>query len=422
MPRKKPSDANFAPPVIERRIGLAGAIFVGLGSMIGAGVFSAVAPAAAIAGPYLLLALLFAAGIAALNATSVAWLAALYPASGGAYVYGRERLGRVWGALAGWVFVLGKLSSCAAMGLTFGGYVDAPRRALWAVAAIAVMTAVNYVGVKKTVALTAAIVCVVLATLGLAVFAIWAGGAASLSRISLSSAAITEGPALMAGAASSALTAATATTPFSISPAAVFRAAGILFFAFAGYARIATLGAEVVEPAKTIPRAIFIALSITVAVYLAVTASALAAFDPAILAASSAPLADAVAGSSFASFAWVVRLGAAIASLGVLLSLIAGVSRTTYAMASAHDLPRALAAVHARYQVPHRAILLTGGAAAAIAAAGGLTSAIALSSFFVLIYYAIAHAAAFTLRDRPRLIPIAGLAVCAAVAASVALA
>lgn len=396
MPRKKPSDA-LATSVIERRIGLGGAIFVGLGSMIGAGVFSAVGPAAAIAGAWSLVALMLAAAIAALNATSVAWLAAIYPASGGAYVYGRERLGRVWGAIAGWVFVVGKVSSCAAMALTFGAYLDAPRRVLWAVAAIAVMTAVNYAGVKKTVVLTAVIVCAVLASLALAVFAIGTGGAGSFSRLS-----------------------------FAASPSWVelFRTAGILFFAFAGYARIATLGAEVLEPAKTIPRAIFAALSITVLVYFAVMASALAALDPAVLARSSAPLADAVAASRFDALAPLIRLGAAIASLGVLLSLIAGISRTMYAMASAspEDLPAFLAAVHAKLGVPHRAILLAGAAAASIAAAGGLTSAIALSSFFVLLYYAIAHASALTLRDRPRIIPAIGLAACIAVAASVALA
>jgi APA family basic amino acid/polyamine antiporter len=196
----------------------------------------------------------------------------------------------------------------------------------------------------------------------------------------------------------------------------------LLFFAFAGYARIATLGEEVVDPARTIPRAIPIALAITLLIYATVIAGALAAAGAGVLARSSAPLADAVRAGRFASLAAVVRIGAAIASLGVLLSLIVGVSRTTFAMAAARDLPPWLDAIHPKHRVPHRAELAIGAAVIALVAAFEVGGAIGFSSFAVLLYYAVTNASALTLprqhgrHSRP--IAVVGLAGCVAVAAS----
>src|SRR5919206_146448 len=135
---------SVTQPALARRLGLGDAVVIGLGSMIGAGVFAAFAPAARAAGSWLLLGLAVAAVVAYCNATASAQLAAQYPTSGGTYVYGRERLGEWWGFLAGWGFVIGKTASCAAMALTFGEYVSGGR--LWldrlvAVAAVIVLTA-----------------------------------------------------------------------------------------------------------------------------------------------------------------------------------------------------------------------------------------------------------------------------------------
>jgi APA family basic amino acid/polyamine antiporter len=358
--------------------------------MIGAGIFAAVAPAAAAAGRAVLPALVVAAGVAWLNATSVAQLARIYPESGGAYVYGRARLGPLWGFLAGWAFVSGKLASCAAMALTFGSYTfpEATLAArLLAIGAVLALTGVNLRGVEKTVAATRAIVVLVLATLGVAVAATLAGGHTDLSTV-LPSAE-------------------------SIEPRGVLQAAGFLFFAFAGYARIATLGEEVRDPSRTIPRAISAALGITLVVYALVIVATLAALDVRVLARSAAPLALAVEGGRFGSVAPVVRLGAAVASLGVLLSLLAGVSRTMFAMAANHDLPTWLAAVHPRTRVPHHAELAAGLAIAASVALVDLRSAIGFSSFGVLFYYAIGNAAAWTLerggRTRPKLLAALGV-------------
>jgi APA family basic amino acid/polyamine antiporter len=361
--------------------------------MIGAGVFAAVGPAARAAGSGLLVGLLIAAFVAYCNAASSAQLAALYPESGGAYAYGRKRLGDLWGFLAGWGFVIGKLASCAAMAMTFAHYAAPGLARPLAVAAVAALTTVNYFGVQKTARLTRAIVGLVLLALATVVAAVWLGGAAEPGRL---------WP--IEGA-----------TPYG-----VLQSAGLLFFAFAGYARIATLGEEVVDPARTIPRAIPLALGITLLVYAAVAVSALAAAGAPALAASPAPLATAVEAGSLTALAPAVRIGATVASLGVLLSLIVGVSRTAFAMAANGDLPRWLAAVHDRYRVPHRAEIGVGVVVAAVAATADVRSAIGFSSFAVLTYYGVANAAALTLdrheRRWPSWVAAVGLAGCALLA------
>lgn len=387
------------PSRLARKLGVGDAVVVGLGSMIGAGVFAAIGPAARAAGNLVVVGLLIAGAVAYCNATSSASLAALYPESGGAYVYGRRRLAEVWGFVAGWAFVVGKLASCAAMALTFAQYV-APSSSRWlvrplAIGAVVSLTAVNYFGIRKTVTLTKVIVGVVLVALGACLFATLAGGTIAMHRL---------WPLDAAG------------------PRGVLQAAGLLFFAFAGYARIATLGEEVVEPARTIPRAIPLALGLTLLLYAAVLVSAVAAAGSSALAASPAPLADAIRGGRFAAVSVAVRAGAAVASLGVLLSLIVGVSRTLFAMAAARDLPASLAAVHPRYHVPHRAELVVGAAVVSLVALLDAGQAIGFSAFTVLGYYAITNAAALTLSRRerrwPRALAALGLAGCVLVAVS----
>jgi APA family basic amino acid/polyamine antiporter len=368
---------------------------LGLGSMLGAGVFAAFGPAAAAAGSGILLALGLAAVVAYANATSSAQLAALYPQSGGTYVYGRERLGPAWGFLAGWGFVVGKVASCGAMALTFGSYAAPSHARAVAVAAVVGLVAVDYRGIEKTVAATRAIVAVVLAALALVVAAALLGGDVEPGRLT---------PVTGDGGAHGLL-----------------QAAGLLCFAFAGYARIATLGEEVRDPRRTIPRAIPVALGIVLVVYAAVAFASLAAVGSERLA-TAAPLLEVVRAGSLAELAPAVRIGAAVASAGVLLSLLAGVSRTAFAMAANRDLPRALAAVHPRYRVPHRAELAIGAVVVLLVSTVDLRSAIGFSSFAVLVYYGIANASALTLgaaeRLWPRWLPVVGLAGCGALALS----
>ncbi|MDX2897136.1 APC family permease, partial [Streptomyces scabiei] len=198
----------------------------------------------------------------------------------------------------------------------------------------------------------------------------------------------------------------------------VLEAAGLLFFAFAGYARIATLGEEVRDPARTIPRAIPLALGIALVVYAAVAVAVLSVLGSGGLGHATAPLADAVRAAGVPGLVPVVRAGAAVAALGSLLALILGVSRTTLAMARDRHLPGALAAVHPRFQVPHRAELAVGAVVAVLAATVDVRGAIGFSSFGVLAYYAIANASAWTLGSAPlaRVVPVIGLAGCAVLA------
>lgn len=380
-------------PELRRTLGVGDAVVIGLGSMIGAGIFAALAPAARAAGSGLLIGLAVAAVVAYCNAASSARLAARYPASGGTYVYGRERLGEFWGYLAGWSFVVGKTASCAAMALTVGAYVWPGQAHAVAVAAVVALTAVNYGGVQKSAWLTRVIVAVVLAVLSCVVVVSLGSGEADAGRLDIGASGGFGG---------------------------VLQAAGLLFFAFAGYARIATLGEEVRDPARTIPRAIPLALGITLVVYACVAVAVLSVLGPGGLGLADAPLADAVRAAGVPELAPVVRTGAAVAALGSLLALILGVSRTTLAMARDRHLPGALAVVHPRFQVPHRAELAVGAVVAVLAATVDVRGAIGFSSFGVLAYYAVANASAWTLDRAPsrRIVPVVGLLGCAVLAFS----
>jgi APA family basic amino acid/polyamine antiporter len=380
------------PPALRRSLGTIDAVTIGLGSMLGAGIFVALAPAAAAAGSALLLGLAIAAVVAYCNATSSARLAVLYPQSGGTYVYGRERLGPFWGYLAGWSFVVGKTASCAAMALTVGVYAWPEYSHAVAVAAVVALTAVNTVGVQKSAWLTRIIVAVVLAVLAAVIVVIVGSGGADVSRLAWHDASVL----------------------------GVLQAAGLSFFAFAGYARIATLGEEVRDPTTTIPRAIRIALGLVLVVYAAVAVAVLAQLGSTATASATAALADAVTSAGHPGWTPVVRAGATVAALGSLLALILGVSRTVLAMARDRRLPPALAAVHQRFGTPYRAELAVGAVVAVLAALVDLRGAIGFSSFAVLVYYAIANVSALTLRGK--VIPTAGLIGCVLLAFSLPLA
>jgi basic amino acid/polyamine antiporter, APA family len=381
-------------PELSRRLGTVDAVVIGLGSMMGAGVFAAFGPAARAAGAGLLIGLAIAAVIAYCNATASAQLAAVYPTSGGTYIYGRERLGPWWGFAAGWGFVVGKTASCAAMALTIGTYaVPGPwwAQRLIAVVAVIGLTALNYRGVTKTAALARILLACTLVALGAVVIAIAIAGVQPSNLIG-------------AGAWSS-------TTVYG-----VLQSAGLLFFAFAGYARIATMGEEVRDPARTIPRAIIVAFGIAVVVYLVVGVAALLAAGPERLAHAAAPLAEALRAVGAAPLLPVVAVGATLASLGALLALIAGIGRTTLAMARNRDLPGWLAAVHSRYRVPHHAEVALAAVVCVLAATVDLRGVIGFSSFGVLIYYAIANASAYTQpaaqRRWPRVLNVCGVFGC----------
>ena len=373
---------------LQRTLGLSDAVVIGAGSMIGAGVFAAWSPAAQAAGTGLAIGLVVAAVIAFCNATSSAQLAAVHPESGGTYIYGRRRLGAAWGHLAGWGFVVGKTASCAAMALTVGAYLWPEQDRMVAVAAVLMITAVNLGGLNRTVAVTRVLLVVSCAALFAVVASGWSSPGAGLDRL----------------------------TPIEADVFDILRSAGFLFFAFAGYARIATLGEEVREPERTIPRAIPLALGAVLVVYTAVAITTLAVVPAGELAATGAPLSLVVESGRLDGLGPIVRTGAGVASLGVLLNLIPGVSRTTLAMARNHELPHWFAHIHPRRSLPVRAELTIAAVVVVLIAALDLRSAIGVSGVAVLTYYAITNAAALTLpeQDRrwPRPVAVVGLLGC----------
>jgi len=390
---------------LARRLGVPGAIAIGLGAMIGAGLFSVWAPAAALAGPLLPAALGLAGAIAVLNALSTAQLAMEHPVSGGAYAYGRAEVGERVGFAAGWMFLTGKTASAAAIAVIAGQHLWPEHAAIVAAVAVAALAALNMLGVRVTAWTSAAIVAIVLVVVLAALGWAAAGGATTLTTPS----GRTGDFGSIGGVGGE---------PFGLSapagPLAVLQAAGLLFFAFAGYARVATLGEEARDPRRTLPTAIVVGLGVVLVLY-ALVAWATTARLGALLPASVTPVADLVAQPAL--HAAVLGAGA-LACLGSLMGILAGLSRTGLAMAREGDLPGGLSWIAPRTRTP----VVAEASVAAAAIAGALLlpagSLVAVSSTCVLTYYAIAHVAAIRMRRRgarqwlPAALPWAGVAAC----------
>lgn len=421
--------AGAVPAALSRRLGLRDAVVIGLASMIGAGAFVSLGAAQDLAGSLAPAAVLVAAVVALCNATSTAQLAAQHPAAGGTYHYGRERLGPWWGFLAGWCFVIGKTASCAAMALVVAAYlVPEPFQRPVAALLVVVLTAVNLVGITRTAVLARVLVTVALAALVLTGVRLLAGivaGGPTGGAGDGAGAGTWEVPGPLSGQAAglwdggiAAVAGAGEGGALGI-VLAVAQAAALMFFAFAGYARVATLGEEVVAPRRTIPRAILLALAAVGALYLVLSvilvlvgpAPGEQGWGPAPFRAAL----DAVGASGV--WAVVVTIGAVAAASGALLALVAGISRTVLAMARERDLPPVLAHVSPRFSVPQRAEAAAGIAVVLLVLlASDVLVAIAASSFGVLLYYAVANLAALTQTGQWRLFPKAmqwiGLAGC----------
>ncbi|MEV7396665.1 APC family permease [Aeromicrobium sp. NPDC092404] len=377
---------------LDRRLGLVGSVAIGMSAMVGAGLFVVFPPAVSAAGNGLLGALALAAVVAACNAVSSARLARRHPVAGGTYVYGRERLGPFWGHLAGWSFIAGKVASCAAMAFALGTYLWPDHARTGALAAVAVVTAVNLAGVERSAAVSLPLVVAVVAIV-------------IVAAAVMSSAPGTSGPAPRT------------------TPGGVLEAAGLLFFAFAGYARLATLGEEVRDPARTIPRAIAVTFVLVLGLYVAAALALLHVLGAAALSSSPRPFVTGLEDAGAQGLVPLVLVAAALAAGGALLSLMLGVSRTVLAMARDGHLPRHLSAVHERTRVPHVAELAVGVVVGTLVGFGDLVTSVAFSSFCVLVYYAIANASAWTLSSvlSWRLVSAVGLAGCAVLAASLPL-
>jgi basic amino acid/polyamine antiporter, APA family len=388
----------FTPPAqLRRDLGLLDAVGVGFGAIIGAGIFVVTGVAAGIAGPALLAGLVFAGIAATCNALSSAQLAAEFPQSGGTYEYGYRVLNPWAGYVAGWMFLASKISAAGAVALGLAAYVDplfpGLRPRVIAVLAILCFTALNYFGVKRSSRANLVIVAVSLGSLLLFVGA----GVAAFDTANLQPFA----PAGWRGG---------------------MEAAAILFFAYTGYARIATLAEEVSDPKRTIPRATIITIAGALLLYFAVALIAVGAVGADGLAATAAPLRVAAEAFPLPWVATAVSVGGVTAMLGVILSQLLGLSRMTFAMARRRDLPALLDQVHPRHGVPSRAVLIIGAVAAFVAATGTLRGVAAAASFTILVYYGIANVAALRMRPDAKLfhdvVPIIGVGTCAVLAFS----
>jgi APA family basic amino acid/polyamine antiporter len=378
-----------------RRLGTADAVVLGLAAMLGTGVFAVWGPAAAAAGPWLPLAVLLAGVVAACNAASSADLAVRYPESGGGYVYGHERICPGAGRLAGVAFLVGKLSSAAAAAGVFGQYVLPSAPMVAAIPAVLVVTVLNTAGVRWTARSAYSLVggtLVVLLVVVVIGFCVPVTAAAP----------VVPAADLSAGG-----------------PLGVLTAAGLVFFAFAGYARIATLAGEVIDPARTVRRAIAIALGVALVTYLLVATALLIGLGAERLATESTPLVVLVDGAGANGLGVLIRVGAAVAAGSALLSVLVGVSRTAAAMARRGDLPEPLGRVGPR-GTPWRADAIAGLITVVVSVLAGPAASIALSACSVLVYYAVVNLSAIRLpaahRTWPAWVSAAGLLLCVGLA------
>jgi APA family basic amino acid/polyamine antiporter len=393
----EPKTSENQPGELRRDIRLIDAVGIGLGAIIGAGIFVVTGIAAGVAGPAFIVGLLIAGVAAACNALSSAELAAAYPQSGGTYEYGYRLLGPAYGFSAGWMFLASKLAAAGTVALGFGAYLSQIFPALplrfVAVSAALLLTFANLFGIKKAGRINTFIVTLTIITLLYFVIA----GAPSFNADNFK--------------------------PFA--PAGFFgmaESAALLFFAYTGYARIATLGEEVREPEKTIPRAIIITIAVSVVLYAAVALIAVGAVGAGRLAETASPLQAAAEAFSFPGVFRAVGLGAATAMFGVLLSQIIGISRMIFAMARRGDLPKVFVHTSAKYAVPDYGIILCGTIIVILCIFGTLQTVAAAAAFTILLYYGIANIAALKLEAGKKLYPkwiaVLGLTACLALAVS----
>jgi len=387
---------------MQREIGVLGATVMGLGSIIGTGVFVSIGIAAGIAGAAVILAVIVGAMVATCNGLNSAQLAANHPVSGGSYEYGYKYLNSWLGFTAGWMFLLAKTASAATAALGFAGYLlnatGLSGRGLLiplALATVVVITTIVLSGIRRSNVVNMIIVSISL--LSLVFFII--GGTPTALRFGTEH-----------------------FTPFFTgSIGTVLHASALMFVAYTGYGRIATLGEEAIAPRRTIPRAIMITMVLTMLLYVAVAVVAVGTVGAEVLGNSASPGQAApleVVARTFGILggSQVLAIGAIAAMLGVLLNLILGLSRVLLAMGRRRDMPRIFALVNPSGTTPVPATVAVGVAIALLVLIGNVKTTWSFSAFTVLIYYAITNLAAFYLPSHERLYPkwlaLFGLAAC----------
>ena len=362
----------------SRTLTLRNSIFLGLSSMIGAGLFVNIAPTAKAASYSSIIGLIMASSVAFANASSSAQLARLYPQTGGTYLYAKNILGKISSLIAGYSFIIGKSISCIAIALTLGNYLMPENPKFSAILLVVIVTLINFFGLKKTSSIAKWFVYSVVLILGFYIFSIITTESFNLQI------PITEGLTFKSFVVSS----------------------SIWFFAFTGYSRLATFGEEVKNPEKIIPQAILRGLGITVIVYLSVSWVTLGIIKPTVIANSLTPLKVAFDVSRFSEFSFLITICSTIATSSVLLALLPGVSRVLVAMARDKNMPAIFKTIHP----VHNSAYIADISVLAVVVAGVLylnvIDAIKLSSFFILIYYSITNLSTLKLPKNKRLFPI----------------
>ena len=384
---------------LRRDIGLLDAVSIGIGAVVGAGIFVVTGVAAGVAGPAFLIGLIVAGFAATCNGLSSAQLAAVYPQSGGTYEYGYRVLSPLAGFSAGWMFLTSKLSAGGVVAIGFGSYLSRifpvvdPK--LGAVLAAVILSIANYFGIRKTGWLNRIIVSITLISLLYFVFT----GIPTVDLDNLTPFA----PAGLRGIAES---------------------SALLFFAFTGYARIATLGEEVRDPKTTIPRAVMITLLLSIFLYAAIAFVAVGTVGAEALSASSWPLGVAAERFSGSGAVFMIGVGATTAMLGVLLSQILGISRMLFAMSRRKDLLKLFSVVHPKHDVPHAGIFFSAAVIILLSLFGTIKFIISAAAFTILLYYSITNLAALRMRKEDKRFPdwiaASGLIACVAMAVSLA--
>ncbi|WP_293359824.1 MULTISPECIES: APC family permease [unclassified Microcoleus] len=377
----------MSPSLLKRELGVFGATLMGIGSIVGTGVFVSIGMAAEIAGPGVIWAVTVAALVAVCNGLNSAQLAANHPVSGGTYEYGYKYLNPWLGFTAGWMFLVAKTASAATAALGFAGYflsalgvADRTYLILTALIALATLTLIVLTGIRRSNIANTAIVSVTL--LSLTVFI-----AAGLPEVRW------EMPTLQNDRAIG----------------SILHATALMFVAYTGYGRIATMSEEVREPSKTIPKAIIFTLVLTMVLYVAVAvviAGAGGADKLSLQAATTAAPLEVIARSfPIPGVSQLLAVGAITAMLSVLLNLILGLSRVWLAMGRRLDMPRVLARLNPAGTTPYVAVVVVEITIALLILIGDVKTTWSFSAFSVLIYYAITNAAALQLSPTERLYP-----------------
>ena len=374
---------NFSRTLTKRN-----SLYLGLSSMIGAGLFYNLAPTSKISSYSSILGLLLASTLAFANASSSAQLASLYPQTGGTYLYANKVLGKLPGNIAGIVFILGKTVSCVAIALTLGNYISPIYGKELGVGLSVIVFLIGYKGITKTAALARWFVLIVISILVFFCIAILMTPSTNIAI-----------PLLEGFSASN-----------------LFLSAAIWFFAFTGYSRLATYGEEVKNPEKIIPSSILTGLGVTVTIYLFVNWLSLAIIGPEVVANSNTPLLVAMDVSVMSDFSFLIVFASTIATASVFLALLPAISRIYVAMSRDGILPNMFSKIHNKNNsayVSELFVLLT-------VVVGiytiNITSAIKLSAFFILIYYSLTNLSVINLEKNQRLYPVSiayyGLLMC----------